>query len=301
MTTLRSRKEVVTILKASVSLEEAVVHYVQEGFWKTGVVPTVERISEQLFLDPTEVSPVLENEKVQAKLRSRGVPIDSTSPTAALTTVQQLAVEIMVNSADRRSERAKLDDLNTILKANELDEVTIHQWAGWKRQPAIQEALKTRAREMFSADEWKFHNALVQGTEERNPAIVKMMGQRLGLLSDGVPQTNVQVNLDLHLMIDKLYNVLTEVITDPELLARIGERLERELDEPGQLPSVTKAQKAGVEVVDVTAQSVLPPPETEDDFVRSLKATFAETPKSKDESRPTPVQTSSEAGAISQF
>ena len=190
--------------------------YTETQYWENGTPPTPENLAQHFDIPLSEAKRLIK--EISEDLDKRGI-----APAQDLTAQQMLVANVMLTT-DRKSEAKRLNDLNELFKQRNMPTVSMQKWNAWKRTPAMQNYIRTRAREQFKADDYKFYQSILRGVEEGDLGHTKLYGEVSGLYN---PRLQIDVNIPG--LINTLFEILSKHLP-PEQLEVIGLELEKSLD-----------------------------------------------------------------------
>jgi len=184
----------------------------EQLFWTHGAVPTEERVAELTGVRLETVKKYWQDDEFRQRLQKRGLPLDG-GRSEQLLTVQQLDVaNRMLNLADNRSKREKLQECG----------VSPQQYSAWLRQPAFQQYMARRGEELFKSADGDAYRALVGIVEAGDVQGLKLFFEMRGIYN---PRMQVDINVDAVML--QVVEVISRHVRDPETLIAIAEDLER--------------------------------------------------------------------------
>jgi hypothetical protein len=200
----------------------------EQIFWETGTMPTVERFLElSSYRTRKQVEELFTSHDFIQKCHERGLPRSASvkSVREAMTVEQLVAINVMLNPMDHRSDRAKLDTANDVLESEGYERISMFKWNTWRRTPAFQEFLKVRATELFKSADYKWYQALEQQVANGDVAAMKLFAQARGI---NLEPERIQVQIDISNAVAAIFEILAEFVA-PAVLAQIGEKLDEYL------------------------------------------------------------------------
>lgn len=145
-----------------------VLDYCEQVWLLNGRMAEVSDISIQCLLPESQVAQILSKVEVKAALKTRGVRGEA--PTQKLDAMQLLAVNTMLNTADRRSNAKKLKDLG----------IPPAQWQSWQKDPVFATYLRTRAEGVLTDAHWIAMTSLVDNMESGDVGSIKLYLEMTG-------------------------------------------------------------------------------------------------------------------------
>lgn len=189
------------------SLDVAVISYVDQLFWETGKIPSVEKVAAGLKLLPSKVKPVLEKPQVLTALKQRGVNFEQDIDSKVLTPKQVMLANILMNIYDKSSVRQKLKSLN----------ISTQQYNAWMRQPAFRAYMQKRAEEIHSSADVDGYLELSRLVQEGDLSAIKFHFEMRGIYT---PRQQIEVNVTS--VIAQLLEIIQRHVTDKDTLIRIA-------------------------------------------------------------------------------
>lgn len=191
-------------------------------FWQHGNAPT----ADLLYTHFTELTryrfnKLLRSDPLRKQLEARGLPHPEHSAGPLVTPRQALALQIMINPMDKRSERLKLETLNETLEQASETPVRMAEWNAWRRLGTFQALLDERAKHLFGSSKYKFFQALETSVEQGDTQAMKIYGQLTGLFD----ANRVTIAIEVDSLVASLFEILSKHLA-PEVLETVG----RELD-----------------------------------------------------------------------
>src|SRR5687767_2148069 len=89
----------------------AFVTYVEQAYWETGYIPTVEKLADILKMSRDQVKQMQKNQVVIASCVARGIDLSPEDANRVLTPQQLLCANMVLNTVDKRSLRQKLETI----------------------------------------------------------------------------------------------------------------------------------------------------------------------------------------------
>lgn len=198
--------------------EIRILNYVEQTFWATGLVPTVQAITENLTgvnggkLHDLTVQSAFRNETFKQQLAVKGLPpVGLISHDSVLSAEQIVCANLMLNLHDKRSEREKLAFLN----------ISSQKYHAWLRQPAFVEFLRKRGEALFSSSDFLAYKSLVNNVKSGDNKALEMFFQMRGIWKK---ELNINVNIDV--VLAQVIEVVTRYVKDPVILGQIADGIE---------------------------------------------------------------------------
>ena len=222
-------------------VESAIVDFCEQEFLANGVLPDSAVIfkyltdhKDSLRREPDwPQSPVAiavslaqsedEDYNVTVALRNRGIDPNDQIPGRGLTSLQLAAINVLMDFSDKRSTKAKLNELG----------VSTAQYSAWLRNPQFQAYSRTRAEGLLGDHSHSAHIALMQNIERGDLNSIKLYYEMIGRWSS---KSAGEVNIEF-LMIRILETLQRHLASSPDLLMLIAADL-GELTGAGQAKSL---------------------------------------------------------------
>lgn len=205
--------------------------------WNLNAELNPKKLCDEYGFTPEEVSGYLAEEEVILALEERGITrkliqgittLASSTKTAKLTPIQLVAANKIMDLSDTKSDRKKLQDLG----------VTSLQYTAWMRDPEFRSYLQSRAESLVGDNQHEAMLALMDKVKSRDLNSIKYYHALTGRFveqksndAQGTTQNSLEV------MVVRIIEIIIDEVDDPELAARIGDRLKA---------LVTGAQIAGI-------------------------------------------------------
>lgn len=185
-----------------------------------GTLMSMEYASEKYGLVPSKFKALMGAIPVKEALVERGVKITGASTegwaAVGLTPSQLLVANTMMNILDTRSDKKKLQDLG----------VSLNAYQSWLRDPVFSSYLRERGEALLGDSQHEASLALVDKVRSGD---VKAIGLYLEVTGRYVKQTGASANdmqaIDFKNVIMQLVEIITEEVTDPQIAARIADRI----------------------------------------------------------------------------
>ncbi len=188
-----------------------VLTFLEQKFWEDGMIPTNEAAAEETGVSLVSIKRYWQDDLFRTALQARGVSQDNRPDKKALTMMQLMAANAMMNLWDRRSMREKCKELK----------ITPAELAGWMRQPAFQEHLKKRAATILDTAEPAAHRGLVQAIEAGDLKAITLFYEMKGIYN---PRLQVDVNVSV--VLTRVVEIVSKHVTDPAILMAIATDIE---------------------------------------------------------------------------
>lgn len=224
------------------NVERVIVDYCEQEFLANGVLPDSTAIWDYLNAHHAKLareadwpqSPVAivtslaqesdtDDYSVTVALKNRGIDPNDQIPGRGLTSIQLAAINVLMDFADKRSTKAKLNELG----------VSTAQYSAWLRNPQFQAYSRNRAESLLGDHSHAAHIALMQNIERGDLNSIKLYYEMIGRWST---KAAGEVNIEF-LMIRILETLQRHLATDPDKLMAIAADL-GELTGAGQPKSL---------------------------------------------------------------
>lgn len=198
--------------------ELRVINYIEQVFWETGLVPTHDKIAEELHLDKYSVASLFKKEQFTQQVATRGIDLAPEVSRKILTPKQLLLANMLLNLHDKRSVREKL----------ELVEVSSQQYHAWMRQPHFVEFLRKRGEALFKNSDWEAYKGLTKAVSQGDINALKLFFEMRGIYN---PRIQLDVNIEAILV--RLVEVVSKYVPDPTVLEAIATEIETVMPQTG--------------------------------------------------------------------
>jgi len=164
----------------------------------------------------------MDSKAVQDALIERGVNLPDLSTiedqwkSAALTPEQLIVANTMLDMYDGRSNKKRLSDLG----------VKSATYQSWLRDPVFRDYLKRRAEALFGDLEHEAYLALMDRVAAGDIKALEFYFEMTGKYTR-VSASNRGSDLDLQAILTQIILVVTDEVTDPQMVVRITERLKK--------------------------------------------------------------------------
>lgn len=208
-----------------------IISSVERYYWLHSKMPAVDHIVEEVNLPYKEVVDILEDAATKAKLIDKGIInqyqaermssyltfLELAHDHPGLDPIQILAVNMLLNTADRRSERKKLEEIG----------VKPQQLAAWKKQPTFMDFYRKRSKSIFGELDVAANSAMARMINDDNFQAVKLFFEMNG---DYTPKAEINVKVNVHLVLTTVVEIIARYTT-PEVAVQIAEAIEAETKE----------------------------------------------------------------------
>lgn len=206
--------------------EIRVLSLVEQRFWETGLVPTNEKIAEDLKTTIVAVRKAWEKPEFRQALTSRGVDLTPDDSASILNPTQVVLANILLNIHDKRSTREKLDTCG----------VSSQQFHAWMRQDAFAKYMRKRAEKAFDSHAYAAYNTVMAAVEGGDVnAAMKFFEMQ------GIYNPRIQVDVNIESVIVNLIEIVARHVKDPVALEAIAteiETIDMSTGRPRALPAV---------------------------------------------------------------
>lgn len=191
-----------------------IITVMEQKYFETGAIPTVQQTSDLLGLAPNEVLKYLDKPVVKTTLKRR--VIETINSDGLVSIEQAYLVNLLLDTFDRRGIREKLKALKDGLNI----EITFAQYNAWMKDPNFKKYLAKRAEIQFEGLEPIARNRIVQAVESGNLQAIEYFFE-----ITGVYNRRREELLDLRRILAQIIDILSRHI-DPALLITIANELE---------------------------------------------------------------------------
>lgn len=228
-----------------------IINLCDQLYWSRGTFPSVEKLALDLRLTKETIEKHLKSDEVQRALAARGIDfsfgaVEYQDASRLLTTDQILVANSLLNTADKRSVRQKLEERG----------VSTQEFSKWRNQKAFQEYMRSRARNAFGATEADAYLALSALVENQDLGAIKLFLEMQGIYTPSSKVTHeVNVNVIVTTVIEVLQKHLAPLPNGQVLLHDIAQDLELADLSGERRPQMERASLPGSDhsVVDVSA------------------------------------------------
>ena len=178
--------------------------FCEQQWFLSGKLPTPEQLSQTFNLSHKKLNELLI--KLKGSFEERGMPVIEGR---SLTPEQITLANTMLNLADQRSNRKKLQDAG----------VTPTKWDGWMQDPDMKEYMMTRSKQILEGALPDAHLALVENVKRGDLGSLKFYYEVSGFY------TGKENQIDVRQILNKVLEILMIHVTDPEVLKKISRDL----------------------------------------------------------------------------
>lgn len=204
--------------------EVRILNYCEQVFWETGLLPTVEKIAEELTgtqggrLTTFIIYRAMKNPLLIQQLSTRGIDFTPGTTSKVLSPKQIVVANRMLNLHDKRSEREKLQECG----------VSSQQYHAWLRQPQFVEFIRRRGEALFKSTDAAAYQALVRNVKAGDNASLKLFFEMRGIYT---PKLDININIEA--VLTRVIEVIQQHVKDPDALTAIAGELEVIAEEVG--------------------------------------------------------------------
>lgn len=192
-----------------------IINYSEQVYWETGLLPTTDKLAEDLGIALPVVQSTVRTERYVTALASRGIDWDNSTSGKVLTPKQLVVANLMLNMHDKRSEREKL----------ELCGVSSQQYHAWLRQPQFQDYLSKRGEALFKSADHLAYKSLIRNVSQGDTRSLDLFFQMRK-----IHQPRLQVDINIDVILNSVVEIITRRVTDPEVLKLIATDLANVID-----------------------------------------------------------------------
>lgn len=219
------------------TIDKRVVNYCEQIFWETGLVPTPERVSDELSISLSRVQASYRKDTFKSSLATRGIDLTPEISGKVLDPRQILLANLLLNLHDRRSLREKL----------QLVKVSTQQYNAWMRQPQFIEFLRKRGEHIFKGTDHEAYLALTKAVNRGDVNALKLFFEMRGIYN---PRLQIDVNIEAVML--RVVEIIAKRVTDPVTLEAIASELETVMLESG----ARSASPVGNSIVEATGRMI---------------------------------------------
>ena len=184
--------------------ESRLIAFCEQQWFLSGKLPTPEQLSKTFSISHKKLNELLT--KLKDSFEERGMPVIEGR---SLTPEQITLANTMLNLADQRSNRKKLQDAG----------VTPTKWDGWMQDPDMKEYMMTRSKQILEGALPDAHLALVENVKRGDLGSLKFYYEVSGFY------TGKENQIDVRQILNKVLEILMIHVTDPEVLKKISRDL----------------------------------------------------------------------------
>lgn len=206
------------------------VSFVEQRFWETGSVPTVEKISEELRISATTIKKYWEDSDIRSILVGRGVSLLDNNTQDLLTAQQLYLANLLMNLHDKRTVREKCEEAG----------VTTQKYNAWMRTNSFQGYMRRRAEALFASADSDAYVSMVNAMRSGDQRAVQLYFEMRGIYNP-----KVQVDVNVNMVLSKVVEIIQLRVKDPEILMQIAADFEQL--ETGEMKAIEAASQPVVE------------------------------------------------------
>lgn len=190
--------------------EVTILSYVEQKYWETGSIPTMEKTAEALTLELSSVKKAWKKETFSNALVARGLKWDNRGD-GVLTPKQIILVNMLMSVNDGLSLRQKLAGI----------QVSQQQYQAWLRDPHFQNYLRMRTEQVFEIADVEVLQALQETAKNGDVQAIKLFAEMRGIYN---PRTQIDINIDT--VIFRVVDIVARYVKDPAIIESIASELE---------------------------------------------------------------------------
>lgn len=180
-----------------------IIAFCEQKWFLGGVLPTPETLAGTFHLSQKEIKRFLDDELVKQSFEGRGIPVINGRD---LTPTQILVLNAIINPSETRSERKILSDAS----------ITAATFAGWRRDPKVQEYLLQRTEQLLGASIPEAHLALVDKVRAGDMSALKFYYEITGRY------TGQNAGMDPRALLEQVFGIIAKYVKDPQVLMGIS-------------------------------------------------------------------------------
>lgn len=189
--------------------EYEVLNYVEQEYMLSRHVPSAEVISERLGISVQKIKSLWERADFKAGLTARGIDLRKNS-NGVLTAEQLMCANTLLDFADTRSDKKKLQDLG----------IASQTYQGWLKDPGFANYMMQRAEALFGDLMPDAHRALADNVRRGDLGSIKLYYEMSGRWSS---KPVGELNVEFLMM--KILETLQKHISDPATISAISDEL----------------------------------------------------------------------------
>ena len=190
--------------------------FIEQIYFEEGQVPTPLAVAEACGLQEATVEGYWKNVDFRNAVQARGIPLAGKETTRALTYEQLMMANMLMNPADRRSLRQKIED-PSVAAYN----LTVQQVNGWLRSKTFKDHLQKRSEALFGNAEPAAYKNFVAAIESGDQKAIALYFEMRGIYN---PRLQVDVNISTILV--RVVEIVSKHVRDPAILAAIAEEMD---------------------------------------------------------------------------
>lgn len=197
------------------------VSLVHQHWMLHGTLMTAEYAKEQYGIDPVKFKSWLGFSNVRKALEERGVVLSRFSTDAqsweskALTPVQLIVANTMLDLTDTRSNRKKLQDLK----------ISTATYSAWLRDPVFHEYMNSRAKGLLNDSK---HEAFLALMDKVSSGDTKALAMYFEMTGEFVPASRTaggSNGVDLSTILLRIVEIIADEVSNPQEAAAIADRI----------------------------------------------------------------------------
>lgn len=196
--------------KVLTDAEHEFLNFIEQEYLLHGGVPTAASCIERDIVSEAFYRRCFRKADFRHALAVRGITLRGLDgpDSGKLTEEQLVAANTMLDLADNRSRKKKLNELG----------VPTAKWEAWLRDPVFQNYLRTRSEAMLGDNLHEAHLALVDRVRSGDVPAIKYFNELTGRYNP-----NVSDKADVNSVIMMIVEVIQRHVTDPKLLHAIAD------------------------------------------------------------------------------
>lgn len=206
-------------------LQKRLIAYSEMMWFQYNRLPTPDELCSQFNLSAKALNKILADEDVVKSFEGRGMPVVQGRD---LTPKQVTAINTILNLADQRSRRKKLQDMG----------ISETIWNGWQQNPSFAMYFADRAEKILGDSIPEAHLALVDNVMHGDISSIKLLYEITGRFKSG------ESGADPRVIINKVFEIIAKHIQDSDVLDAIANDLALlvALDRPSSITPVAAPQ-----------------------------------------------------------
>lgn len=179
------------------------INHCEFEWFSKGALPTPEQLQTTFKLSPKKLNELLTDPDVLKSFEGRGIP---TIEGRTLTAEQVTAINVVLNTTDKRSQTKKLADMG----------IPAAKWNGWKQSAAFKEYYKKRVESIFGDALPDVHMALMDRAVNGDLGALKFYYEITGHYTG-----NGQA-VDLKMILERVFEIISLHVKDPNVLSSLA-------------------------------------------------------------------------------
>jgi hypothetical protein len=180
-----------------------------------GNIPSADKAEELYSIKPATFRQLLSKPHVRTAIEERGITFRSDTDKwrqRALTPLQLLVANSMIDIIDQRSDKKKLQDLGVDTKT----------YNAWLRDPVFRDYLATRAESMIEGHEHEIYLALIDKIRSGDIKAIQFWYAVTGRFDNAKPTPDV---INLPALLTRILEIILDEVDSPEIRSRISDKL----------------------------------------------------------------------------